>query len=434
MPLRTLACLGLWSVAWCGCALPRQASERLESEAPTQPVSASYEDAPKEAAVAEEADPSTKHAQSSSSTKTPGVDPAALAEVTRQLDDLKAADPQAHDQLVQDLKHVDPKLWPMLVQGFKASAEYRQRKQTATAAPQTRAAADPPVQLAAATDSPPVRPQQAGPAPPGLLNAIDAKPLTPPSVQPASQQARGPSDWRKPLDATIQSLEAAVAESPGPSEDDRQVYLRLLYLLAGQRDKALRPLTGHDALAQEFWSREIYSLSTYLDAQRVSDRSRRAAEAAIHHWEASNRLSQQGNLLVRNVALCTEVMSYGVYTPFDRPEFQPGQRVVLYAEVENFVSQPTPRGHHTAFESHYEIFDSRGQKVEERSFPPMEEYCHNPRRDFFIAYDDVRLPGQLYDGRYTLKLTIEDTLGKKLGQSSLDFQIKSAATGTRSTR
>jgi hypothetical protein len=57
----------------------------------------------------------------------------------------------------------------------------------------------------------------------------------------------------------------------------------------------------------------------------------------------------------------------------------------------------------------------------------MEEYCHNPRRDFFIAYDALRLPAQIYDGRYTLKLTIEDTLGKKVGQSSLDFTIKAAA-------
>ncbi len=186
-------------------------------------------------------------------------------------------------------------------------------------------------------------------------------------------------------------------------------------------------MAGHDALAQEFWSRELYALSTYLDAQRVTDRSRRAAEAAVHHWEASNRLSQQGNLLVRNLAFCTEVMSYGVYTPFDRQEFQSGQRVVLYAEVENFQSQPTPRGHHTSLESRYQIFDSRGQKIEEREFPPMQEYCHNPRRDFFIAYHDVRLPAQIFEGRYKLKLIIEDMLGKKVGESSLDFQIKSTA-------
>jgi hypothetical protein len=245
------------------------------------------------------------------------------------------------------------------------------------------------------------------------------------------EAARPPADWRQPLEATIRSLEAALAESPGPADDDRQVSLRLLYLLAGQRDKALKPLAGHDALAQEFWSRELYALSTYLDAQHISDRSRRAAEAALNHWEASNRLSQQGNLVVRNLAFCTEVMSYGVYTPFERLEFQPSQRVVLYAEVENFVSLATPRGHHTALKTSYQIFDSRGQKVEDHEFPLMEEHCRNQRRDFFIAYEAIRLPAQIYDGRYTLKLTVEDTLGKKVGQSSLDFQVKQAAAGAR---
>jgi hypothetical protein len=59
----------------------------------------------------------------------------------------------------------------------------------------------------------------------------------------------------------------------------------------------------------------------------------------------------------------------------------------------------------------------------------MEEYCANPRRDYFIAYEAIRLPAQIYDGRYTLKLSIEDTLGKKIGQSSLDFQVKQGTAG-----
>jgi hypothetical protein len=195
--------------------------------------------------------------------------------------------------------------------------------------------------------------------------------------------------------------------------------------MEGDRDKLLAPLAGREPAEQEFWSKQMYALSVLMDASRQPDRGKRATEAAIQLGEAQLKLCQTGLLVVRNLAFCTEVSSYGVYKPFDKAEFKPEQRVVLYAEVENFVSHSTPQGHHTALRASYQIFDNRGAKVDEQELPTMEEYCQNPRRDFFVAYSDVRLPKQIYDGRYTLKLTIEDTLGKKVGQSSIDFSIKS---------
>lgn len=449
-----LACAAL---SWCGCALPRKVAERLAAvedtatksneaaktlakpEADETSAQASNAAAkPEKLDATNAAKPPAEHSKSESDVERtpastlaaahadaspPRVDPAALAAVMGQLQELRSVDPAGHDQLLADLKHVDPKLWPMLVQGFKASVEYRQRKQAVL--PTAAIGATTPAMASVAALP---RPELAAPPPATIAPPATASLVVDSKTQPASAATPAPpADWRQPLEATIRSLEAAVAESPGPAGDDRHVSLRMLYLLAGQRDKALQPLASHDALAQEFWSRELYSLSTYLDAQRVSDRSRRAAEAAQHHWEASHRLGQQANLVVRNLALCTEVMSYGVYTPFERLEFRPGQRAVLYAEVENFVSLPTPRGHHTALASSYQIFDSRGNKVEQFDFPLTEEHCQNQRRDFFIAYDTLRLPAQMYDGKYTLKLTIEDTLGHKVGQSSLDFQIKQVA-------
>ncbi len=146
-----------------------------------------------------------------------------------QLHGMRELDPKAHDQLLADLKHVDPKLWPMLVQGFKASREYRDRKQTpAVAHPVTPTQRPAPViQVAAAA------PVTSGPP--------ESKPAAPPIQQVSHEAVRPPSDWHQPLEATIRSLEASLADSPGPADDDRQVQLRLLYLLAGQRDKALRP-------------------------------------------------------------------------------------------------------------------------------------------------------------------------------------------------
>ncbi len=64
--------------------------------------------------------------------------------------------------------------------------------------------------------------------------------------------------------------------------------------------------------------------------------------------EAASRLALLSPLTVRHIAFCTEVASYGVVTPFKETEFTPGEQVLLYAEVENFKSEETPKGFRTA--------------------------------------------------------------------------------------
>ena len=34
------------------------------------------------------------------------------------------------------------------------------------------------------------------------------------------------------------------------------------------------------------------------------------------------------------------------------------------------------------------------------------------------------MPKQIYNGKYTLQLTVEDTKGQKIGQSSIEFTVK----------
>ena len=123
------------------------------------------------------------------------------------------------------------------------------------------------------------------------------------------------------------------------------------------------------------------------------------------------------------MTFCTEVSSYGVFARFKENTFTPGQQVLLYAEVENFKSVETPKGFHTALKSSYQILDQQGRRVTGEDSAVMEEDCQNPRRDYFVRYR-LQMAKPMYDGPYTLQLTIEDTLGQKVGQSSIDFTIK----------
>ena len=164
-------------------------------------------------------------------------------------------------------------------------------------------------------------------------------------------------------------------------------------------------------------------MNAMLDVQRTGDVGRRAAEANLHLREASGRLAELAPLQVRNLNFCTEVISFGVFKKFEKNEFKPGQEVLLYAEIDNFVTESTSRGFHTAFKTRYQIHDSRGNRVDEIEFPLTEEYCQNARRDFFVRYL-FNLPKQIFNGPYTLQLSIEDLTGRKIGQASIDFVVK----------
>src|SRR5262249_54085693 len=147
------------------------------------------------------------------------------------------------------------------------------------------------------------------------------------------------------------------------------------------RDDAIRPLEGAPETDRLFWREELTGLVALLDSQRNTDAGRRAAEAETHLRNAESTLAQTAPLVLRNPAFCTEVTSFGVTKPFAKYEFKPGQEVLLYAELENFASDPTDKGYHTAMHSSYQIFDSRGAKVAEQDYAVTEEYCRNPRRD-----------------------------------------------------
>lgn len=286
--------------------------------------------------------------------------------------------------------------------------------------PVTRASFEQPGESApsrASTNSPATSPDQ----PRGTA----AKPL-PAAEAPLSAPSRTDSfaDWQQALEATIGGLENNIAQSPTTAAElADHARLRMLYVIAGQREDALRPIPTLEPSLQDFWTKELYGLSAWLDSDRYPEPSQRAAETKRHLVEAATALGETAPLAVRSLAFCDEIQSFGAIHRFDEYVFRPGQRVLLYAEVDNFQSEPSAKGYHTQLRSSYEIFDMQGRRVAEPKSTIIEEHCSKPRRDFFIAHDFL-MPRQIYPGNYTLQLTIEDLKSKKVGQSSIEFSIQ----------
>jgi len=399
------------------------------------------------------------------------ADPASLQQVMAELQSLGSLDPATQQRLLTDLQQTDPALWPMLIQTVRAGMKYRQQQASppspnpvagasATVAEKSTesvepagpdpvppkvstlgAAAIPALDMAAMTMNPRGKGDSPGLSFPGttLLSAALAEAqrqetaaatTAPPAVQPASHAEPQPNltasedvDWRQTLGTAITALESKTQEPPHSAHEvSRHAWLRVLYLAAGRREDALKPIPGIAAVEQDYWSEQLYALATYLDTEKLSDPARRSAEAAKHLAKATSKLSEASTLTVKNLAFCSEVSSYGVYQKFKSDEFKANQPLILYVEVENFKSDETTKGFHTALRSSYQILDAQGRRVAENDLALTEEYCQNQRRDYFLRYF-LAVPERIYAGKYTLQLTIVDTLSQKIGQSSLEFTV-----------
>ncbi len=340
-------------------------------------------------------------------------------------------DAAAREQLAGDLRQTDPSLWPFFVQQFRATLALRRAKEAKDRAAASVAAvgsAKPgPSSARSAADgdsreratfgfgatsvgplartSPAETPArsrrptgEAGPAQAAYVETADRRneagdetavgPVRTGSQRTAAaRDSQEGGNWQERLSTTIAALEAELHDAPqSAAAADMHARLRMLYLLADRREDALRPIPSAPPAVQEFWSQELYGLATWLDSRRVGDPSRRAGESKPALAGAADRLGQLGPLVVRNVAFITEVQSYGVYKPFPKAEFTPGQELLLYAEVEGFKSEDTPKGFQTALQASYQVFDSRGGRVASQDLNTVEETCRNPRRDFFLAY------------------------------------------------
>jgi murein L,D-transpeptidase YcbB/YkuD len=267
-----------------------------------------------------------------------------------------------------------------------------------------------------------------GPAP--SQHTLTSVELTPEKVETAAAHATqpvlantSPGDWQTELARSIAELERTVVPNPtSVAELHDHMRLRTLQLLAGREEQAYRPIPGASADQQDYWSKQLFAISAYLDAGGKLDDKQRAAAALSALDDARAKLAELATLQIRNAAFVTSVDGFGAYTPVKATKFQPAQSVTLYAEVENFRSNSTEDGYHTSLATSYQVLDKTGRRVEGRQFPDVVDKCRNRRRDFHMQYQ-FPLPTRIYPGEYDLQLTITDHNSGKIGQTTLPFEI-----------
>lgn len=241
-----------------------------------------------------------------------------------------------------------------------------------------------------------------------------------------------PPDFGHELNQMIDIAASDAARiPPGATREQQQQYiqkqvqLRMLYLMAGHQERALEAIPGIDPADQEFWQQVFWSLANYFDSDAMPDSSDRATQTIAQLRSAVQRLQESARLEIRNVNFCHKINSYGDYERFQRDEFTPGQPVLVYAEVENFKSDPTSDGRfRTLLRSTVDIHKAGdGGLVQSIPFQATEDLCRNHRRDYFHSYE-FTIPQRISLGPHVMKLTMEDQLSRKVATYSLNFTVR----------
>ena len=238
----------------------------------------------------------------------------------------------------------------------------------------------------------------------------------------------------KDLLARLISVAESEAYSAQPGETDaekqafekKQVDLRLLYLIAGQHERALQAIPGLDPAVQEFWQQTFWGVTNYFDVGSIPSPTERAAQTVTQMTNAVLRLQEKANLELRNVTFCHKISNFGNFEKYPREEFSPGQEVLLYAEVANIHSEPIPDGKfRTSLKSTIEIFHhgSQGELIERIDLPETIDICRTHRRDYFHSYQ-YTIPTKLTLGPHLMKLTVEDQLSRRVATYTLNFTVK----------
>jgi hypothetical protein len=234
-------------------------------------------------------------------------------------------------------------------------------------------------------------------------------------------------DWRELVKLAADDLSRQAAASPATTAEVHQhASLRILHMLAGNTDKALEPIPHISPSEQDYWSRQLFALATYLDHHSQPDEKRRAAASAIHLDQAVSSLRELSSLTLRNLSFCKNVYGYGAIEPCQEDRFSPGQQVTMYVEVENYRSTESEKGYRTSLGSSYEIVTEEGTRVGGGEIPDVEDFCRSRRRDFHIQYG-LALPDAIGPGKYRVQLVIKDRQSDKIGHASAQFEIRGAA-------
>jgi hypothetical protein len=263
--------------------------------------------------------------------------------------------------------------------------------------------------------------------------AMDAQMPSAGTAATAELPATGePLTGGSPLEAVIESLEQELREWPEqengrPERIDewrrRQTDLRMLYCVAGRSADAARVIDGLPREEQEFWQSLMLAVNQYRSSGVGPERTVQLTEALNQVRAAERHLRPLSQLEIYRLQFCTRIDGFGNATAFPTADFEPGQRLLLYAGVRNFRSELTGEGRYRSeFAAIVEFLrEEDGEVLERIRLPQIPDECDEERTDYFQSFE---LTAPVLEGNYIVRLHLRDQLTRQTAESRLRMTIR----------
>ena len=203
----------------------------------------------------------------------------------------------------------------------------------------------------------------------------------------------------------------------------RQTDLSLLYAVSGQTAESIRTLPDLPRAEQEFWQSLILATHQYRGVSDGADQPEQVSQTLAYLRQATGHLQPLAKLQVYRLQFCSRVDGFGMLTPLPTVEFEPGQRMLLYAGVRDFAAELTVEGFHRSEFAAEIVFarESDGGIVDTIRLAGIEDRCDEKRTDFFQTFE---LTAPLLEGGYVVKLHLKDLISNQVASSSVRMMVR----------
>ena len=268
-----------------------------------------------------------------------------------------------------------------------------------------------------------------------LESTLAAKP-TPPAPQP-QEKVMTPAEH---LSETIRLIEETVAETSVSGEHHgAEPGVRLLQILRQKMEQVSSSNWRLSNQEHQYWQQQLEAVSVMFESESSDtpngngEPQRQTATRAIEHLEsAAQHLRSMAGLKVYGGQLCSQILGFGKFEELESNRFQPGDRALIYVEVENHSSQmvmsdssstsANSSTFQTRLQASYVVHDSAGKIVHEETYPAIEDMARRHRRDFYLHLPVTIL--ELSPGEYQITVSIEDLANANTATlPAIDFSV-----------
>jgi hypothetical protein len=182
--------------------------------------------------------------------------------------------------------------------------------------------------------------------------------------------------------------------------------LRLLEMILGNRNEAVKPIAGVDKPINEFMANQMLGFTAFLDEAGTPEQRTRNTNALFRFDESLMELRKVCPIKLKKVQFVKEWDTYGSFIPRTE-DCHAGEKLDLYMELENPTVRHTQYGFNVSASVSYEIRDRTANVLQKINSIAVEETTPSQKRDYCIGLR-VLLPEKIPPGQYQLRVNVTD--------------------------